>query len=45
MATLEATLVMSGVDKRYGGVQALRDAHLRISEGETLGLLATRPSW
>jgi len=40
MADLSAT----GVYKRYGGVQALRDAHLSLNQGEVLGLLGPNGS-
>jgi len=39
-----ATLELTNVDKRYGAVQALQDAHLWINEGEILGLLGPNGS-
>ena len=32
-------LELSGVDKSFGGVQALRDVELAVLEGEILGLI------
>lgn len=39
-----ARLEIDGVDKRYGGVQALKDASLAVSEGEVHGLLGPNGS-
>ena len=39
-----ATLEISGVDKRFGGVQALRDASLQVESGEVHGLLGPNGS-
>jgi ABC-type branched-subunit amino acid transport system ATPase component len=37
--TADALLVVSGISRRFGGVQAVADASLTISRGESLGLI------
>jgi ABC-type branched-subunit amino acid transport system ATPase component len=41
---MSALLEVSGVSKRYGGVQALADAHLSLSEGAIHGLIGPNGS-
>ena len=41
---MSAVLEVSGVSKRYGGVRALADAHLNVSEGAIHGLIGPNGS-
>lgn len=39
MTAADALLVVSGISKHFGGVQAVADASLTVSRGESLGLI------